>query len=146
MPVKKISKRSGSKTRVIKALPTAKDRVNKPKLWNDSSLLRRLYTEEGKSQGEIAKQLGCSIVTVNKAFKKAGVKVKRGRRSMVKFAKHGDKVAAAPKRAKSSAASTNLMGENVRDRINELADIMDRLGTNAKAAVRQDLHELVDRL
>lgn len=142
----KTSKRSKSKTRVIKTLPTAKDRVKKPKLWNDGSVLRRLHAEEGKSQGEIATQLGCSLVTINKAFKKAGIKVKRGRRPVAKLAKHGRRVMPTKKQAKPRPATVKLHGSNVRDRINELADLMHRLSTNAQAAVRQDLHELVDRL
>ncbi|MCH2136775.1 MAG: hypothetical protein MK101_09365 [Phycisphaerales bacterium] len=136
------------KVKVIKRYPTANDRTESVALWHDSSLLRRLYEEEGKSQGEIAQELGCSLVTVNKAFKKAGIKAKRGRRPTDHLAKHGRPVNAPriaggrPRRR----GTPDLRGLSVRERVNELADMMDRLGPQGRDAVRQDLHDLIDRL
>lgn len=147
MAAKKKSRRSG-KARVIKKLPTANDRESTPNLWHDASLLRRLYNEEGKSQGEIAHQLGCSLVTINKAFKKAGIKAKRGRRPTSHLAKHGGRTSpqnAYPVRP-SHRGTPDLRGLNIRDRLNELADMMERLGPSGREAVRNDLHNLIDRL
>lgn len=140
--------RRRSKTKVLKKLPTANDRTKSPNLWHDASVLRRLYKEEGKSQGEIAKQLGCSLVTINKAFKKAGIKVKRGRRPISHLAKHG-RPTSSPQAVivRSGRRGTpDLRGLSIRDRVMELADMMDRLGPSGRDAVRQDLHDLIDRL
>ena len=134
--------RKQSAARVIKKMPTANDRAKTPRLWNDASVLRRLYVDEGKSQSEIAKELGCSLVTVNKAFKKASIKAKRGRRPVAPAAKRSSPsvVRAGVRSSKIGSPST------VRRRINELVDILPKLGPKASAAVKQDLHDLVDHL
>jgi transposase-like protein len=133
----KTLKRTGA--RIIKKMPTAKDRNKTPRLWNDASVLRRLYVDDGKSQSEIARELGCSLVTVNKAFKKAGIKARRGRRPLSPGAK---KARTAVVRRSASYGSI----VTVRRRINELVDILPKLGPKASAAVKQDLHDLVDQL
>jgi predicted DNA-binding protein (UPF0251 family) len=143
-------KRTKAKTRVLKRLPTSRDRTEKPRLWHDGSLLRRLYKEEGKSQGEIAKQLGCSLVTINKAFKTARIKVSRGRRSKAVIAA-GSRDSGKVQKAVASRPPTTYRVVSprkgaARDRIiNQLA-VLDTLGPHARNALKQDLHDLVDRL
>jgi len=142
--------RTKGKTRVLKRLPTSRDRTEKPRLWHDGSLLRRLYKEEGKSQGEIAKQLGCSLVTINKAFKTAGIQVSRGRRSKAILAA-GSRNSAKVQKAVASLPPTSYRVVSprrgtVRDRIIDQLSVLDTLEPHARNALIQDLHDLVDRL
>jgi biotin operon repressor len=147
MPKKK---RTKSKTRILKRLPTSRDRTEKPRLWHDGSLLRRLYKEEGKSQGEIAKQLGCSLVTINKAFKTAGIQVSRGRRSMAVLAAGSRNNAKVQKAVASLPATTYRVvsprRSTARNKIIDQLAVLDTLGPHAQKALKQDLHKLVDRL
>jgi transcriptional regulator with XRE-family HTH domain len=122
-------------------MPTANARSGASKLWHDESVLRKLYEQDGKTQKEIASELGCSMLTINKAFKKFGIKAKRGRRP-AKTKRVVTRVAAPYTRI----AASGLRPEQVRARFIELTEIMEKLGPNARQAVKKDLHDLIDRL
>jgi|TARA_B100000959_G_scaffold97138_1_gene102918 hypothetical protein len=129
-------------TRVIQRMPTANGRNNASKLWHDESVLRKLYEQDGLTQKQIAKEVGCSLLTINKAFKKFGITAKRGRRPKKKAAVR--RVAAPPPYVR--IAACGLAPSEVRARFIELTEVMEKLGTHAREAVKKDLHELVDRL
>jgi transposase len=133
-----------TKSRVIKRMPTSASRDGSAKLWHDESVLRKLYEQDGRTQKEIATELGCSMLTINKAFKKFGIKATRGRRPGKPNTL---------RRAPSSTtqpfvriAAAGLSPQEVRRRFVELTEIMERLGPHAREAVKKDLHALVDRL
>lgn len=138
---KKTTKRNSRK--VIAKLPTSNQRTKVAKLWHDASVVRKLYEQDGKSQSEIAAELGCSLMTISKAFKKHGIKTKRGRRPGSK-----SKTIASRRANVSNAriAGRATSPDGVRKQINELTAVMDRLGPHARAAVKKDLHDLIDRL
>jgi replicative DNA helicase len=129
-------------TRVLQRIPTANGRDKTAKLWHDESVLRKLYEQDGRTQKQIAAEVGCSMLTVNKAFKKFGITAKRGRRPK-KAAKARVHPAAA---SYARIASSGLTPSGVRARFIELTEIMEKLGPNAREAVKKDLHELVNRL
>lgn len=131
-----------STTRVIKRMPTANGRDKSSKLWHDESVLRKLYERDGRTQKQIATELGCSLLTINKAFKKFGITAKRGRRPKKKVAAR--KVMAAPPYAR--VVASGLAPSEVRTRFIELTEIMGKLGPTAREAVKKDLHDLIDRL
>ena len=134
-------------TRVIQRMPTANARAAGAKLWHDESVLRKLYEQDGQTQRQIADQLGCSLLTINKAFKKFGIQCKRGRRP-----RSSTKGSAARSSTRSTAPSkprtpkVQLDPEKARSRLLELMEIMEKLGPHARAAVKKDLHDLVDCL
>ncbi len=130
-----------SKPKVLKRMPTANARTSASKLWHDESVLRKLYEQDGKTQKEIAAELGCSMLTINKAFKKFGIKAKRGRRPAPT-----KRVMARTSAPFTRVAASGLTPGEVRARFIELTEVMEKLGTHARQAVKKDLHELIDRL
>lgn len=129
--------------RVISRMPTARERDTDAKLWHDPSVLRKLYEEDGRTQAQIAKQLGCSTLTINKAFKKFGIHATRGRRPGQK----SKPAKAIPAGARVVTRQTRAMPENpVVRRFAELIDMMEQLGPHAREGVKRDLHDLIDRL
>jgi len=131
-------------SRVLSRMPTAQDRQEGSKLWHDASVLRKLYAEEGRTQAQIAKQLGCSTLTINKAFKKFGIQAMRGRRP----AKQNQRVGVAPPRGARIVAVNpgGISPTMAKDRFNELIEVMEKLGPHARDGVKRDLHNLIDRL
>jgi len=129
-------------TRVIRRMPTANGRSKTAKLWHDESVLRKLYEQDGRTQKQIAEEVGCSLLTINKAFKKFGIAAKRGRRPKKDVRKQV--LHAPPPYAR--VASTGLTPAGVRTRFIELTEIMEKLGPHGREAVKKDLHELVSRL
>ncbi|MCH2137691.1 MAG: hypothetical protein MK074_01400 [Phycisphaerales bacterium] len=136
-------KKAAGRVRVIKKYPTAKQRTGRQKLWKDASLLRRLYKEEGKSQGEIAAQLGCSLVTINKAFKDAGIKCERGRRSRALIAA-GSRSAKKVKEAAAKLPDTSR--QRPAPKVDPLIKKFDELPTTTRKALRQVLLAVAARL
>ncbi len=130
-----------SKPKVLKRMPTANARAGGSKLWHDESVLRKLYEQDGKTQKEIASELACSMLTINKAFKKFGIKAKRGRRPV-----KTKRVVARTATPYARVAASGLEPRQVRARFIELTEIMEKLGAHARQAVKKDLHDLIDRL
>lgn len=131
-----------SPTRVIQRMPTSQSRDHGAKLWHDESVLRKLYEQDGRTQQQIAEEVGCSMLTVNKAFKKFGIVAKRGRRPG-KAGVGGGRSAA--QRRSQTTLPTMTLGE-VRARFVELTELMEKLGPYAREAVKKDLHDLVNQL
>jgi hypothetical protein len=131
-----------STTRVIQRMPTSQSREGGAKLWHDESVLRKLYEQDGRTQKQIAEEIGCSMLTVNKAFKKFGIEAKRGRRPKETRPRKSGSVAPPYTRI----ASPGLALNNVRARFVELTEIMEKLGPHAREAVKKDLHELINQL
>lgn len=131
-----------STTRVIQRMPTSQSRESGAKLWHDESVLRKLYEQDGRTQKQIAEEVGCSMLTVNKAFKKFGIEAKRGRRPKEARPRKAGSVAPPYTRI----ASPGLALNNVRARFVELTQIMEKLGPHAREAVKKDLHELINQL
>ncbi|MDG1837724.1 MAG: hypothetical protein P8I91_02850 [Phycisphaerales bacterium] len=130
---------------VIRRMPTSGSREGSAKLWHDESVLRKLYERDGRTQKEIATELGCSMLTISKAFKKFGIQATRGRRpSKNKKTLRGVTTTGMTPFAR--VAASGLAPQEVRKRFIELTEIMERLGPHAREAVKKDLHALVDRL
>ncbi|MCH2142861.1 MAG: hypothetical protein MK077_07690 [Phycisphaerales bacterium] len=129
--------------RVISRMPTARDRDADAKLWHDASVLRKLYEQDGRTQAQIAKQLGCSTLTINKAFKKFGIHATRGRRP----GQNHKQAKAVPPGARVVARTSRHALENPTvKRFAALVEMMEELGPHAREGVKRDLHELIDRL
>ena len=45
-------------TRVLQRIPTANGRDKTAKLWHDESVLRKLYEQDGRTQKQIAAEVG----------------------------------------------------------------------------------------
>mgnify|MGYP006453126631 CR=1 FL=1 len=131
-----------SSTRIIQRMPTSQSRDGGAKLWHDESVLRKLYEQDGRTQKQIAEEVGCSMLTINKAFKKFGIAAKRGRRPKSGSPRRTGNVAPPYTRI----ASAGLTPNDARTRFIELTEIMDKLSPHAREAVKKDLHELVNRL
>ena len=132
-------------SQVIRRMPTSGSREGSAKLWHDESVLRKLYERDGRTQKEIATELGCSMLTISKAFKKFGIQATRGRRpSKNKQTLRGVTTTGMTPFAR--VAASGLAPQEVRKRFIELTEIMERLGPHAREAVKKDLHALVDRL
>jgi len=123
-------------------MPTADARTGQARLWHDGSVLRKLYEQDGKTQRQIAEELGCSVLTINKAFKKHNISCKRGRRPSSKRKKKAPTVT----RGRTVAARPSLATTPIQARFIELTNMMEELGPHAREGVKQDLHDLVDRL
>ena len=132
-------------SKVIRRMPTSASREGSAKLWHDESVLRKLYEQDGRTQREIATELGCSMLTINKAFKKFGIQATRGRRPG-KTKQTLRRVTVAAPAPFARVAASGLAPQEVRQRFIELTEIMERLGPHAREAVKKDLHALVDRL
>lgn len=141
MQLRKATMSNDTTTRVIQRMPTANGRGQASKLWHDESVLRKLYERDGRTQKQIAVELGCSLLTINKAFKKFGIAAKRGRRPKKKTTA---RMAAAPPHAR--VASSGMTPADVRAKFIELTELMEKLGPHARTGVKRDLHDLVDRL
>lgn len=130
------------KSKVLKRMPTANSRTNKAKLWHDESVIRKLYEQDSRTQKQIATELGCSMLTISKAFKKFGIKAKRGR-PVAKGRRSSD---TGQSHRTVTVSRGGINSDSFKNRFLELTSLMDRLGPHGKVGVKKDLHELVDRL
>ena len=149
----KTSTKSKKTRKSTKAAASTKTSTKSKKPWHDGALLRRMYEKEGMSQGEIARSFGCSLVTVNKAFKAAKIKVSRGRRSRAVLAagtRNNAKVKAVAKKLEPVVVrriTHKAVDPTPLSRIvTRIADQLDKLPPSARAAVKRGLKDLINEL
>ncbi len=130
------------RSKVLQRMPTANARSKAAKLWHDESVVRKLYEQDGRTQKQIATELGCSTLTISKAFKKFKIKAKRGRPTT----KNGPASATGQSGRTVTVSRARSTTASFKNRFLELTSLMDKLGPHGRAGVKKDLHELVDRL